>query len=281
MTLRTRMTMLALLPGLALAGAETPVKPAPPMPGMATYYLVLLHRGKAPAPADPTAAQRIQEGHMANIRRLHSDGKLVLAGPFENEGDLRGLFLLKASSREEAEALVATDPAVKAGRLEGEIRTWWGPAVIRADDRPPSPPAAAPAAATSSSQPSSTGERPTPQSLPPELDRVLRDYERAWRAKDLAALSMLFAEDGYVMASTKPPARGRQAIQTAYAGMGGPLWLQAIHHETQGDTGYMLGVYGHQEGEAPTGKFVLALKRVEGRWLIAADMDNSIRPPAR
>jgi hypothetical protein len=35
--------------------------------------------------------------------------------------------------------------------------------------------------------------------LPPELDRVLRDYETAWTAKDAARLAKLFAEDGYVL----------------------------------------------------------------------------------
>ena len=45
--------------------------------------------------------------------------------------------------------------------------------------------------------------------LPPELARVLRDYERAWRAGDAAALAALFAEDGFVLQSNRPPVRGR------------------------------------------------------------------------
>src|SRR4030088_310466 len=36
------------------------------------------------------------------------------------------------------------------------------------------------------------------------LDRVLRDYEQAWRALDPAALAMLFAEDGFVLANGRP-----------------------------------------------------------------------------
>jgi ketosteroid isomerase-like protein len=114
--------------------------------------------------------------------------------------------------------------------------------------------------------------------LPRALDRVLRDYEQAWRARDPAALAMLFAEDGFVLANGRPPVRGRQAIRTAYAEGGGPLVLRALAYATEGSTGYIIGAYGAGEGD--TGKFVLALRRGgDGRWLIAADIDNSNQRP--
>lgn len=49
--------------------------------------------------------------------------------------------------------------------------------------------------------------------LPHELDRVLRDYERAWRKGDASALAALFAEDGFLLQSDRPPARGRQLLK--------------------------------------------------------------------
>lgn len=54
--------------------------------------------------------------------------------------------------------------------------------------------------------------------LPAELDRVLRDYERAWQGNDAGALAALFAEDGYVLSNGEPPVRGRAAIRVAYPG---------------------------------------------------------------
>jgi len=137
-------------------------------------------------------------------------------------------------------------------------------------------------------QPVPTTARPAPTAalpsiaLPPELDRVLRDYERAWKGHDAAALAKLFAEDGFVMSNGSPPVRGREAIRTAYANSGGPLALRALAYATEGDVGYIIGGFGRQEGSPDTGKFVLALRRAaDGRWLIAADMDNSNRraPP--
>ena len=113
-------------------------------------------------------------------------------------------------------------------------------------------------------------------SLPPELDRVLRDYERAWIAHDADGLAALFTADGYVLSDRRPPVHGREAIRAAYAKGGGPLWLRALSAAADGDVGYVVGVYGHDPREPETGKFVLALRREDGAWRIAADIDNSI-----
>ena len=53
--------------------------------------------------------KKIQEGHMANINRLAETGKLVLAGPFVDGGDRRGVFIFKIDSLSEAQALTDTD----------------------------------------------------------------------------------------------------------------------------------------------------------------------------
>ena len=115
--------------------------------------------------------------------------------------------------------------------------------------------------------------------LPPELSRVLRDYEAAWRAKDAAALARLFAEDGFVLSSGAPPVRGRGAIEKAYAGSGGPLVLRALAFATEGPLGYIIGGFSRKDGEPDVGKFTLTLKKdASGRWLIMSDMDNGNRP---
>ena len=114
--------------------------------------------------------------------------------------------------------------------------------------------------------------------LPSELDRVLKDYERAWRAQDATALAALFAEDGFVMSNGSPPVRGREAIRARYAHSGGPLSLRALAWATEGKVGYIIGGFGGEVGRPDSGKFILTLEKgSDGRWLIAADMDNSNR----
>ena len=111
--------------------------------------------------------------------------------------------------------------------------------------------------------------------LPPDLARVLRDYETAWRAKDASALARLFAEDGFVLSPGNPMVRGRAAIEKAYHGAGGPLFLRAVAYAAEGSIGYIIGGYTHRSGTPDTGKFTLTLRKDgSGRWLIASDMDN-------
>lgn len=111
--------------------------------------------------------------------------------------------------------------------------------------------------------------------LPAELDRVLRDYEVAWREGNEAGLASLFTEDGFVMSSGQPPVRGRDAIAERYADSGGPLTLAALAYATGDSVGYIIGTYGGSDPSTHRGKYVLALRKgADGSWLIAADMDN-------
>lgn len=116
--------------------------------------------------------------------------------------------------------------------------------------------------------------------LPPELDRVLRDYERAWRERAPSALADLFTVDGFVLRPGHPPIRGRPAILEAYGNSGGPLSLRALGFAVADTVGYIVGGFSGRAGEPDAGKFVLALRRdASGRWLIAADMDNGNQRP--
>jgi uncharacterized protein YciI len=92
---------------------------------MTTYYVGFLYRGAKWTPEETEETRKIQEGHMANIQRMGAEGKLVIAGPFTDDGSLRGLYVFRASSAEEAKALVESDPAVKAGRLRFELHPWY------------------------------------------------------------------------------------------------------------------------------------------------------------
>jgi len=90
-------------------------------------YLAFLTRGEKWTPEKTPATEEIQKGHMANINRLAQMKKLVAAGPFGDDGQLRGIFVFRVASLEEAKTLTGTDPAVQAGRLAMDIHQWMVP----------------------------------------------------------------------------------------------------------------------------------------------------------
>lgn len=90
-------------------------------------YFTFLTRGEKWTPKQTPATEEIQKGHMANINRLAAMKKLIAAGPFGDDGRLRGIFVFRVGSLDEAKALTATDPAVQAGRLAMEIHPWMVP----------------------------------------------------------------------------------------------------------------------------------------------------------
>ncbi|HEX4901122.1 MAG TPA: YciI family protein [Pyrinomonadaceae bacterium] len=94
---------------------------------MTTAYLAFLTRGEKWTPEKTPQTEAIQKAHMDNINRLAETKKLVVAGPFGDNGTLRGIFVFKVASLDEARALAETDPAVQAGRLALDIHPWLVP----------------------------------------------------------------------------------------------------------------------------------------------------------
>ena len=68
--------------------------------------------------------QELQKAHIANINRLANLKKLVVAGPFGDDTELRGIFVFRVASLKEAQDLSATDPMIKIDRLRIELHPW-------------------------------------------------------------------------------------------------------------------------------------------------------------
>lgn len=96
--------------------------------GMRSYVLVILKSGPTPVPKGE-ARDAMFAGHFANIARLAAAGKLVLAGPFDDDpAGWRGLFLLAVKDVDEARRLTATDPVIAQGEMVAEYHPWYGSA---------------------------------------------------------------------------------------------------------------------------------------------------------
>ena len=97
--------------------------------GMHQYVMAFLKAGPN-RNQDSTQAVELQRAHRANINRMAKEGKLVLAGPFMDDGELRGIYIFDVKTIEEAKELTKTDPAIKAGRLVMEMHPWYGSAAV-------------------------------------------------------------------------------------------------------------------------------------------------------
>lgn len=100
---------------------------------MTTYYVAFLKRGPNWTAEATSETKKLQEGHMAHITSMAESGKLILAGPFADGGDLRGMFVFRTATLEEAKALAEADPAVRAGRFVLELHPWYSAKGIRID----------------------------------------------------------------------------------------------------------------------------------------------------
>jgi uncharacterized protein YciI len=92
---------------------------------MTTYYMAFLKKGPNWSPGVTEETKKVQAAHLANIEKLVDIGKMILAGPFLDEWEVRGIFVYKVDSMEEAIALTEQDPAVIAGRLTLEVHPWY------------------------------------------------------------------------------------------------------------------------------------------------------------
>src|SRR5687768_13007336 len=99
--------------------------------GMRRYVLAILKTGPKDSEIQGDARKALFKGHFDNMNRLAKEGKLAVAGPFNDpERKYRGLFILAVETVEEAKALAETDPTVKAGVLIVEYVPWFGSASL-------------------------------------------------------------------------------------------------------------------------------------------------------
>ncbi len=98
--------------------------------GMKSYILAILKTGSYKLAAGEER-DNLFKGHFANINAMAESGKLVIAGPIEeNERTYRGIFILNVKTVNEARELLKADPTISQKIFDVEYYEWYGSAAI-------------------------------------------------------------------------------------------------------------------------------------------------------
>jgi uncharacterized protein YciI len=125
--------VIALTFGLTLALAQQQEEPKS---RLVQFQMAILEKGPKWTGTQAPETQKILHQHLINVLALLDSGKAVAAGPFGDDTDQAGIFILRASSAAEAKTWVDADPVVKAGLFVAEMHTWWSEDIFRKRSSP-------------------------------------------------------------------------------------------------------------------------------------------------
>jgi uncharacterized protein (TIGR02246 family) len=135
-----------------------------------------------------------------------------------------------------------------------------------------------------------TGYAQAPKArVEPAISKLAKEYSDAFNAKDAARAAALYMEDAVLNPANQPAVRGRANIEAMLKkeiemGLTG-IVLTPIESSISGSLAYETGTYSislkPSTGASLTdkGKYLVVLKQVGGKWLVAHDMSNSDLPP--
>jgi len=114
---QTLVAMVILLAASAYAqmptGADFPTN-------MKKYFLVLVIAGDN-KPASDQEHEALKQQHLSFVHSQVEAGKFIVVGPALDDGRVRGLAIVNASTVEEAKQAWAGDPFVKSGQTTLEV----------------------------------------------------------------------------------------------------------------------------------------------------------------
>ena len=97
--------------------------------GMRTYVLAVVQQGTGNG-IDENVKEQVGQTHLRRLEEMRKEGKLLLAGPFNDQGFNRGILIFNTASIDTARIWTATDPAIRLGQLQLEMHLWYGSAAL-------------------------------------------------------------------------------------------------------------------------------------------------------
>lgn len=91
---------------------------------MKQYIFCLYLSGSERSQSEEETA-RLQEAHMNHMNSMAEEHGLLVAGPFGDDTEKRGILVFDVESVEAAVSIIQKDPMVISKRLAFECHPWW------------------------------------------------------------------------------------------------------------------------------------------------------------
>lgn len=95
------------------------------------FHMAIIRKGPKWSNKKSVEIKKRHEKHFKHVLALLDSGRAVIAGPFADSNDPAGVFILRASSAEEARAWIEGDPEIKSGQLIAEMHPWWSEDIFK------------------------------------------------------------------------------------------------------------------------------------------------------
>jgi ketosteroid isomerase-like protein len=114
------------------------------------------------------------------------------------------------------------------------------------------------------------------------ISEISAAYQAAFLAGDSNTISLLYADDAVIHPANQSPVRGRADLDAYFAASNGQpieetLTTIDIVVSEDGDMAYEVG---RTMNSAGAGKYLTVFRKINGRWLIAADTWSHDTPPS-
>lgn len=120
-----------------------------------------------------------------------------------------------------------------------------------------------------------------------EGQSLIRRWEQAAATRNADTLAAIYASDAVGMYAEAPARMGRDSIRVTWANFFNDLYLdiapRRVDVSATGDMAYATGRYQIRSGSPTgdlleTGKYLQIWKKMNGQWMVVAEMNNSDAP---
>ena len=130
MRIQTIIIVVLLFLTLRISGVVCQEKTEPQFK-LVEFQMALLKRGPEWDVTQSKETTPLRQQHIAYVQSLLESGKAVIAGPLDDDGEIKGLYIFRTKSADEARNWAENDPLVKAGHLSIEMHPWWAEDVMK------------------------------------------------------------------------------------------------------------------------------------------------------